>query len=423
MTILQILNEIAATSSTKEKESIVRREKDNLMLKAVFSAAYNKLISYHIKKIPEYMFETDLGLEWALGPKGIKLLSDREVTGYDAISHLKDILERLNADDAIVIARIIDRDLRCGCSDSIASRVWPDVVPVFDVMLCDKDISRIKYPAFAQLKCDGARVHLYFDGLNAKAMSRSGKEFTLLGALDKSAAAIMKVGECLDGELLVVIDGKIADRQTGNGILNKANKGTISQAEADTIVMCTWDMVDTTSTIPYTKRFGTLQDRMLNKINDKIELVESLIVNCEEDAMEFFTQKLAEGQEGAVLKNMNHVWVPKRSKDLCKLKEIQSADLIVVDIFEGEGKYKGMLGGLTCETSDGLLRVNVGTGFSDELRSNFDRKYWCGSIVEVLYNMKIQSKGKDKACLFLPRLSPAGKRFDKTVANIYEELS
>lgn len=414
MSILRILDEIAATSSTNAKEAILLREKNNLVLKSVFAATYNKLISYHIKKIP-VIKKHDGTSSLSLAVNRLQNFSSRAYTGNAAIEYLGVLLVSLDEEDAVVLSRIIDRDLRCGCSDSIASRVWPGLVPVFDVMLCDKDMSRIKYPAYINLKCDGARVHLFWDGANVKAMSRAGKEFQLLGALDEAAKLVMKPGECWDGELIVIKDGKVASRQVGNGIMTKANKGTISQEEADSIVAVCWDIVDFSSTLPYHKRFSDMLDR---PINLKIKIVPWKIVNTEDEAMEFFAEQRRAGEEGAVVKNAESLWVPKRSKDLVKLKAIESADLIVVDTFEGTGKYKGMLGGLICQTSDGLLEVRVGSGFSDEQRA--DTTSWMSSIVEVLYNAKIQSKGKDKACLFLPRF--VVKRFDKTVANTLDEL-
>lgn len=156
MSILQILEEIAAISSTKAKEAILKREEKNLLLRKVFEAAYNKLISYHVKKIPKWVYVPSIiksGLDLNDAITHLNKFSSRELTGNAAIEYLSALLGALNDEDAIVIERIIDRDLRCGCSDSIASRVWPGLVPVFDVMLCDKDMSRIKYPAFAQTKC------------------------------------------------------------------------------------------------------------------------------------------------------------------------------------------------------------------------------------------------------------------------------
>lgn len=424
MTILQILDEIAATSSTKEKEAILRREKDNLLLRAVFSATYNRLISYHIKKIPGYVIDPNVSASLGSALDDLSFLASRKITGNDAIEFLRSRLIQLDKEDAIVLERVIDRDLRCGCSDTIASRVWPGLVPVFDVMLCDKDMSRIKYPAFAQNKCDGARVHLFFDGEHVKAMSRGGKEFQLLGALDEYAKNVMVTGECWDGELLVMNGNKVADRQTGNGILNKANKGTISQEEANSIVAVVWDIVDFTSTIPYGQRFLSLQLRLagehnLDKIqkssSDKIILVNSIVVENEDEALEFFKQQLDAGEEGAIVKNADSKWVPKRSKDLCKLKEILENEMIIVGIFEGTGKYVGMLGGITCESSDGKINVNVGSGFSDKERIEYFTNPPIGKITTIMYNQCILGKNKTISSLFLPRFNCI--RFDKSIAD------
>jgi hypothetical protein len=38
-------------------------------------------------------------------------------------------------------------------------------------------------------------------------------------------------------------DYQFADRQTGNGILNKANKGTIFKEEAATVHATVWDVI------------------------------------------------------------------------------------------------------------------------------------------------------------------------------------
>ena len=415
MSILDILNELAADPSGNAKKAILQREKKNELLMQVFKAAYNPYVNYWQTKIPSYKKEQNkLTLADAIDALGV--LIRREKTGHLGIDYLAQVLGSCTEDDAIVIERIIGRDLRVGCSDSTANKIWPGLVPTFDVMLCGNDMSRIEYPAYVQLKCDGARVHLYFKDGHVTAFSRAGKEFELHNAFDAEAARIMKDGETWDGELLVMQNGKIADRQTGNGILNKASKGTISKEEASMIVAVVWDIVDFTETIPYHKRFSNLESRSLSS---KISIVPSLVVANEDEAMGFFAEQLKQGQEGAIGKNMNSVWMPKRSKELCKLKEVNSADLIVVDVQEGTGKYVGMLGALVCETADSKLRVNVGSGFSDVQRAQ-PLNTWKGKIVEVLYNQKISSKGKDAASLFLPRFLI--ERFDKTIANTLSEL-
>lgn len=50
MSILAILNDLAATTSRKEKEYILKEHKDNELLKIVFWAAYNPDLTYWIQK-------------------------------------------------------------------------------------------------------------------------------------------------------------------------------------------------------------------------------------------------------------------------------------------------------------------------------------------------------------------------------------
>jgi ATP-dependent DNA ligase len=422
MSILDILNELDNTASTNAKVAIIDREKNNALLKKVFAAAYNPLITYYIKQIPEYKQSSTERNDLQFAIDELSQFSSRIVTGNAASNALANLLSTMSNDDAVVIERILQRDLRCGTSDTLASRVWPGIVPTFDVMLSHKDISGIKFPAYAQIKSDGARCHLYFDGVGGSAISRNGKSIELHGMLDNDLALLCVAGDTLDGELVCFKDGKMMDRKTGNGIVNKAVKGTISKDEAAMIHFMCWDKVDFTSTISYDNRIHELGSRhsiesARAEFQNKIRLLPTSTVANAEEAQEFFLECRAAGEEGAMIKNMKAVWEPKRSKNIGKMKAYEEADLKIVGIEEGTGKNTGKLGAYVCETSDGLLRVNVGTGLSDIDRDN---ALAIGSIITVGYNEIITSKGKDKAALFLPRFICA--RFDKDVANAFAEL-
>lgn len=421
MKILAILNELAETPSTNEKEAILRREKDNDLLKRVFQAAYNPMITYGIKQIPEYEPATELNYAvLKFGLEKLQKLVSREKTGNDAIWLLHAVLSSLLPDDAIVLERIIQRDLRCGTSDTLASRVWPGLVPTFDVMLAHKDISGIKYPAYAQVKSDGARCHMSLQAGKAVAFSRNGKPIELHGVFDSTIKFFIKEGETLDGELVAIgKDGEILDRKTGNGIVNKAVKGTISKEEVEMLQFHTWDIVDFTSTIPYKIRIKRLSD-VITPAPCNIKILSTEIVNSEDEAYEFYNSCRAAGEEGAMIKNMDSKWVPKRSKDIGKMKAVEVADLVIVALEEGGGKYQGMLGAFVCETSDGKLRVSVGTGLSDSDRGEFANSAYIGRVIEVAYNEKIQDKKTEKWSLFLPRF--LSLREDKFTANTLEEL-
>lgn len=419
MNILSILNELSATSSKLEKEAILEREKNNKLLKNVFLATYNPFINYWIKQIPTYELSENLyDLDFALNE--LKKLSNRVYTGNAAINFLSNILGNCTKDDAVVIERIIQRDLRVGCSDTTANKVWIGLIPTFDVMLSHKDISGIKYPCYGQIKSDGARCHIYNTGTGAVATSRNGKTIELHGSFDESLMKLTKEGATLDGELLCFKDGKVLDRKTGNGIINKAIKGTISVEESLLIRFACWDKVDFTSTIPYKERIQSLVSTFDKIKQPKIFLLETKTINSEKEANDFYLECVEAGEEGAMMKNMDAVWVPKRTKNLGKMKAEESADLVVVGLEEGTGRNKGKLGAFVCQTSDALLQVKVGTGFSDEQRELFYDSSYVGVIVSVLYNQKITSKGKETASLFLPRFDCL--RVDKNVANSLKEL-
>jgi ATP-dependent DNA ligase len=423
--ILDILNEIADTPSRNEKEAILKREVNNDLLRRVFFLAYDPFTQFYIRKIPEYeRNETShaASLEGLL--PGLQALSSRRATGNAGIYHLQTMLQALNVNDAEVLERIIGKDLKCGASGSTANKVWPGLIAEFPCMLCtpsdEKILSKFKFPAFAQLKMDGMRFNAIVKDGKCEFRSRNGKEINLLGNLEQEFVKLAN-GQNLvfDGELLVVVEGNIQDRQTGNGILNKAVKGTISAKEAESVHATVWDcipyhhFVEGKGSTQYLTRFAILESASLPH---KIRLVESSVVASLDEAEAIFERYLAQGQEGIILKDMSGIWEDKRVKTQVKFKAELDCDLRVVGIQPGTGKYEGMVGALLCESSDGVIQVDVGSGLSDDDRRRDD---YIGKIVAVTYNARIKNK-QGKQSLFLPRLIEV--RLDKDEADNSEKI-
>jgi len=423
VSILKILDELADDNSRLAKEAILKREVKNNLLRDVFKAAYDPMINYWIAKIPKYGKSRTHSYTVEEALKELKLLTNRTHTGNSAISHLTAILEE--CEEPEVIERIIGRDLRVGCSDSTANKVWPGLIPTFDVMLAHKDTSGIKYPAFAQVKFDGGRCHLMFDGSTATAYSRNGKIIEFCGALDTSARLLMKEGEVWDGEVVFRdANGKFLDRKTSNGHFNRGVKGTMTPEIAQYATFIAWDIVDFSSTLMYADRYDEYIRRWdklsdVQKSNSNIWVAEAKTVKTETEAMEFYNNCIKHGLEGAIIKNIKSVWQPKRTKDLGKMKAEEEADLIVVGWELGTGRNKDRLGNLVCETADGKLQVRVGSGFNDDDRDQ-PAEYFLDKIVTVKYNQRIQDKKSGKWTLFLPIFIE--RRLDKDVANKFEEL-
>jgi len=416
MKVLAILNELGSDASRIWKENILSREYNNTALRSTFQYALNPNYTFGIRQIPEYEHKSS-ELTLLEGIVALYNLISRKVTGNAGIAFLAEVLSKMDPDDALVIERIIRRDLRCGVSDATVNKIWSGLIPEFKVMLADSKIQNIKFPAFAQTKLDGIRCHLKRDGDSIMAYSRAGKYIELLNTLDAEALRLMKDGETWDGELVCVENGHAMNRQKSNGILNKAIRDTISKDEADTITFTVWDIVGSDD---YHLRFAALENRFADE-NGRIKMVHSCIVSSMDEAYAEFAETISSGEEGIILKNFLGAWEGKRSKNLCKMKDENTADLRVVRWEEGTGRNAGRLGNLICQTEDGLLEVSVGSGFSDEDRDTITPDNVLDKILEVRYNQLIKAKTDKKPSLYLPRAI----RFrddEKSRANLLEEL-
>ena len=435
MNINVFLESLAANASRNFKIEQLNANSNNETLRNVVRLALDPFTQFYQRKIPKYsrgLSEHTIRLEEAMDL--LFDLSERHVTGNAAIEHLTAILTNTSEDDAKVIERIIQKDLKCGVQVSTANAVWGGLIREYPVMLCSgyeqKLVDKIKYPAYAQMKMDGMRFNAIVRSGKVEFRSRNGKELNLLGNLEAEFAALAGDVDCVfDGELLVMFEGdhQFADRQTGNGILNKANKGTISVEEAALVRASVWDMIpfayftDGHCPVPYSKRFNTLvQITSKQKSEDKkIWAVTSSIVETLEQAQGIFQEYLAEGYEGIILKDGSGEWEDKRSKSQIKFKGELECDLKIVGVEEGKGKYAGMLGNLLCESADGVVKVSVGSGLNDLQRKNLINENLVDRIVAIKYNSRIKNKLGDES-LFLPIFIEI--RDDKDIADTSKDI-
>lgn len=447
MSILSILDQINSSTKRSHKLGLIEQHKDNELFMRVVKLALDPYINFFIKKIPAFECKNEQSLEWALDQ--LELLSSRKVTGNAGIEHLRKVLSSLNKDDATVVSRIIGKDLRCGMADGIVNAVVKDYIPTYPCLLAraydDKNIKNIEFPALSQLKADGLRVNFHISKDSVYICGRSGREIDLLGQMDEDSirlASRFAEPVVVDGELVVVDDqNRILPRKIGNGIINKAIKGTISKEEAAMVRAKVWDVVTSCefkaglSKTHYRKRFQQIQDavqslktdadslaKTLAGNNFKFWIIESKEVSSLEEAQDHFSEMLSRGEEGTILKNFCGQWEDSRSKHLVKLKAEKDCDLFITGFNPGTGKFEGLVGSLICESSDGKVVVSI-SGFDDALRKEISDNIegLVGTVVSVMYNERIKSKTRtDVDSLFLPRFLEF--RNDKTEANSSSEI-
>lgn len=431
MSIYKIIEQIAQTASTNEKLAILKSHADNEVLKKCFEYAYNPRFNFWIRypHIPSTNGKNDIG------PCTFEVLDrliSRKVTGDEARAEFQTLIESLTFPAATVACRILHHDLRCGASDTLASKVWPKLVPEYPVMLCDKFNAKTrKYLEKFENKCgfnvslkeDGGRVLITVDHDGTVACrSRNGSELNVFGLFDADFSKYH--GMVFDGELIIKNADGTPDRKKSNGIYTKLVRNTATETEVDQFTIVLWDVIsleqylEGLGEVTYADRWESLK-KVAPTWSKRVKLVEGKNVKTIAECLEFYEQMRERKQEGAIIKVLDSVWEDKRSKNSVKLKAEESADLLCVGFEPGQGKYANMIGNLICETSDGLLNTGVGTGLKDEDRAR-DPFEFVGKIIEVAYNEVISSKGRDTKSLFLPVYKQV--RFDKNVANSLKEL-
>jgi DNA ligase 1 len=93
------------------------------------------------------------------------------------------------------------------------------------------------------------------------------------------------------------------------------------------------------------------------------------------------------GYEGVMIKDVDAPYECKRTHAWLKAKPFIEVTLSVTAVEEGTGRNEGRLGALVCSGEDDGkdIRVNVGSGFTDDNRSTFwaSRDDLIGQLVEV----------------------------------------
>lgn len=432
-TLYKLFTGLELTPKTNKKIEMLTNYNPTILLR-VLEMALNPFKTYGYTVLPDRC-ETDneMTLDEALDVVESNLEGNqRSLTRTALISNL---LGSLSEGDADVLSRVILKDFRCGVGATIVNKIWNKHIPIFKVLLAqpgkEKNLARIVYPAYSQLKYDGGRVNIDIneDG-EVIVYSRNGRILNLRGKFDNQFPN-KAYNNMLDGELVAMRNGVRLPRKESNGIVTKAIRGSITQEEIDLLHFVCWDIVDRDNfldqielKIPCSERYATIVELLTDK-SDLYSVAECRLVNSFEEAVEHYNECIERGEEGIIIKNIAGFWKAKRSNDLVKMKAEEMADLIVIDVIEGSGKYKiidgdKMVGAFILETSDGLLRVRCGSGLTDKQRVQYWNEKPIGKIVEVKYNEIIERRDSETKSLFLPIFQKI--RDDKDVANTINEL-
>jgi ATP-dependent DNA ligase len=450
--IKSILEEIALQSGTNEKMKTLKKYKENNLLKNVIYIALSKRVKFYIRQIPQYeCSEKSMDLTWAI--EKLKDISNREVTGNDAIDYLKWILSSVSSDDAYVIERIIEKDLKIGMGQTNINKIIPKLIektPYMGASSFEEKLARDILKdglAYSQIKMDGRYCNAIIEEGNVYLESRSGEETYIPMSNLVFALRSFPKNCVLNGEL--TIDG--IDRNESNGIINsvisiskKLKDGSdaekdkkhilarhnISYEEALRQIKYTvWDMVqieeylDGKSKFDYTSRLMALRG-YLDKMDtlNSIRIIESKKVKTYAEAIAHFQEALARGEEGTILKSTMGQWKDGKPKWQVKMKLEIDLDMKIIGFNYGTRgtKNENLISSINVESSCGLVKTRP-TGITEA-----DMKYITKNHKELLgsvISMKCSGLSHDNEGNY-STLHPVFKvlRDDKYEANSLEEI-
>lgn len=376
-----LLSAVESSPAKTDKLHLLASRKDDRFLRAVVFYAYEPTLNYYIKKVPARKGQGIGNLDDTQAFNLLASLHSRSVTGDAAKALVQTTLDRLDPESADLFTRILKRDLRIGVAAKGFHQVFPGLLTRFDVMLADK-YTFAEGPMLVSPKIDGMRILARVDRSAGTVgfFSRNGKPVETLGHV----ADTLLTFEYPDNTFWVDGEG------TAPGGFAESISALRKKASDSKGIFNVFDILPASIETPRSahERYDDLLKSVIQ--TEHVACVASVLSTSHAQTMDLYAQFREQGYEGAIVKDPEAGYQLKRSKAWLKIKPTETLDLPVVSAFEGEGKYVGMLGGLTVDYNG--VPVRVGSGFSDQDRQLLwatwltDSSSLFGRVLEVSFH-------------------------------------
>jgi DNA ligase-1 len=395
----KVFTQLESTNSVKDKEKILFKNKDNPYLPELLEANLNPYRLFQFNKFPvEYpelssydKFTSDTN--YKMFTRLLGELQTRKVTGNAAKQELIDTFKRFDASEFELYKKILLKS-PIGVGASTVNKVWPDLIPEFKVMLAPNKIpqlTQVNYPVIVQPKLDGYRC-IYRDG---QLFSRSGLIFPNINLMTYFAALENVGNYVLDGELYI------------HGIAFQNITKTLNADRAPIPIGLKYVIYDCMSEkewesqkckTSYQDRLSKLRELLNDRVADYKKIIDIKSDKCKSAAevMPLYKQYLKDGYEGVMLKDVSGLYRWKRtslrSGEMLKLKPFKTVDLKIKEIYDGEGDFSGMAGGVVVDYNG--VSVRVGSGYTVVMRQEMAKQPsdFIGKTIEIQYFEETEDK-------------------------------
>lgn len=198
------------------------------------------------------------------------------------------------------------------------------------ILACDANLETCKWPKIAMPKVDGVR------GVDDNGLvARSGKKFPNLLNTRRFSLPIFKG---FDGEMVV-------DDIVGDGICNRTNSALTTIHGTVETRWCLFDL-SLRPDDPYYKRLNDLEN-YVKALTDKnpslgsmIWVIPYVVVNSKEEFESVESEWVAQGFEGAILRDPNGKYkfgrCTEREDNYTRVKRFMDSEIVVTKILEGQ---------------------------------------------------------------------------------------
>lgn len=408
--VKEIFDKIASVSGKKDKEKIIKNNKDNeLFLECLkFLLDTNITTGLSKKKINKKVKIYDNTCD---DIRDMFIYLSLHNSGTDVnIGVVQGYINSLDEDLQDFVKGLLTKSLKIGADAKTVNKVIPNLIPTHEVMLANKYEGKIKEDVSMSLKMDGIRNSIITINGITKALSRQGKEIDGIDYILDEYEELGLTNYFVDGELIRVNKENLSSDENFRLTTKIVNSKSNNKEGLEFIVFDITpmeDYINKKSSIKYKDRLK-LMNELIGDKGKYIKLVEKFGVTNDTNVIEEKLNEVVEnGQEGLILNTLSGKYeFGKRPKSLLKVKKFNEADVLCVGINEGEGRIKSSTGALVCKFlyKGEECTVEIGTGMNDSDRKLiFDNpNLVVGKVITIKYFEVSKDSKTDKYSLRFP---------------------
>lgn len=407
--VIKIFEELQE-SSGKRLQEILEENKDNELLKKVLWFVYNpyivtglsskkvnKIVNKQIKYAPAKTIEE------------VFEYLQKHNTGTDIdIAYVSEFIQ--GKSDQEMYSQIFTKELKLGITSKTINKVFPNLIPEFNVMLAEKywdrmeELGKTNPDIIITQKYDGVRCVAIHEKSGVKLFSRQGKPIE--GLHDLEEQLLWLPFGCFDGELLLNKDNipsKDLYRETVTVVNSKdQDKKNIVFNIFDTCEIKEFE--NGYCSAPCIERKKVIQELGEQMKPDWWKSVPILYYGKynKDIVQQELNKQIALEHEGVMVNIANAPYEARRTKNILKVKAMQDCDLKIIGFEEGTGKNKGTLGAIIVDYKG--FEVRVGSGFTDQDREYFwaSQNELLGRVITVQYFEETTNKKDNSLSLRFP---------------------